>query len=131
MILASGGDNGYYGHHNDEPAALPTVVAVGGTGARAEQRAPWMDRDRLGRNRKRLFQEAQNRHGKRTPAARIARQTTSPRLPTRRPASQCTTATNNRVGSVIGGTSVGSPLNASVFALAGNASQLDAALVVL
>ncbi|MFY9718726.1 MAG: hypothetical protein WAK16_03695 [Candidatus Cybelea sp.] len=126
MILASGGDNGYYGHHNQEPADLPTVVAVGGTvltpssGGRGWSETVW--------------------GGTGSGCSKLSK-------PSWQTDSGCKYRTANDIAAVadpetgvavydsyeqsgwlvIGGTSVGSPLNASVFALAGNASERNAA----
>jgi subtilase family serine protease len=127
MLVASGGDSGYYGHHDLEPAGFPTVVAVGGTslsqgggGARGWTETVWS--------------------GSGSGCSRFTK-------PSWQTDSGCKHRTANDVAAVgdpdtgvaaydsyswsgwfqVGGTSVGSPLNAAVFALAGNASQLDAA----
>jgi subtilase family serine protease len=126
MILAGGGDSGYYGHHDQEPAAFPTVVAVGGTsltkggGSRGWTETVW--------------------GGTGSGCSKLAK-------PSWQMDSGCTYRTANDVAAVgdpstgvavydsyqesgwlqIGGTSVSTPLNAAVFALAGNASQLNAA----
>jgi subtilase family serine protease len=126
MILASGGDGGYYGHHNQQPAVFPTVVAVGGTsltrggGSRGWTETVWRSSG--------------------SGCSKFPK-------PSWQTDSGCKYRTANDVAAVgdpatgvavydsyqqsgwiqLGGTSVGSPLNAAVFALAGNASQLDAA----
>ena len=126
IILASGGDSGYYGHRDQEPADLPTVVAVGGThlvrggGSRGWSETVWA--------------------GSGSGCSHLPK-------PSWQTDSGCKHRTANDIAAVgdpqtgvavydsydetgwlqIGGTSVGSPLNAAVFALAGNASQLDAA----
>jgi len=126
MILASGGDAGYYGHRNQQPAVFPTVVAVGGTsltrsgGSRGWTETVW---------------RASGSGCSKFPK------------PSWQTDSGCKYRTANDIAAVgdpatgvavydsyqqsgwieLGGTSVGSPLNAAVFALAGNASQLDAA----
>jgi subtilase family serine protease len=127
VILASGGDSGYYGHHDQEPADFPTVVAVGGTaltqggsGSRGWTETVW--------------------GGTGSGCSRFAK-------PSWQHDSGCKHRTANDIAAVadpatgvavydsyqesgwlqIGGTSVGSPLNAAVVGLAGNASQLDAA----
>jgi subtilase family serine protease len=126
MILASGGDSGYYGHHDLQPADYPSVVAVGGTtltrggGSRGWTETVWS--------------------GTGSGCSTFTK-------PSWQTDSGCKYRTANDIAAVadpdtgvavydsyqqvgwlqIGGTSVGSPLNAAVFALAGNASQLDAA----
>lgn len=126
MILASGGDSGYYGHHDQVPADFPTVVAIGGTslsrggGSRGWTETVWSDTG--------------------SGCSKFAK-------PSWQTDSGCKHRTANDIAAVadpatgvavydsyqqsgwlqIGGTSVGSPLNAAVFALAGNASQLNAA----
>lgn len=126
MILASGGDSGYYGHHDQEPADFPTVVAVGGTdltrggGSRGWTETVW--------------------GGGGSGCSKFAK-------PSWQKDTGCKDRTANDIAAVadpatgvavydsyqesgwlqIGGTSIGSPLNAAVFALAGNASQLNAA----
>jgi subtilase family serine protease len=126
MILAAGGDSGYYGHHDQEPADFPTVVAVGGTslvrggGSRGWTETVW--------------------GGSGSGCSKLAK-------PAWQMDSGCQYRTANDIAAVgdpstgvavydsyqqsgwlqIGGTSVGTPLNAAVFALAGNAAQLNAA----
>ncbi|HEY2473200.1 MAG TPA: hypothetical protein VGI19_00215 [Candidatus Cybelea sp.] len=126
IILASGGDHGYYGHRDQEPADLPTVVAIGGTtltrggGSRGWTETVW--------------------GGAGSGCSHLPK-------PSWQTDSGCKHRTANDIAAVgdpqtgvavydsyeesgwmqIGGTSVGSPLNAAVFALAGNASNLDAA----
>ncbi len=126
IILASGGDSGYYGHRDQEPADLPTVVSVGGThltrggGARGWSETVW--------------------GGSGSGCSKLPK-------PPWQTDSGCKHRTANDVAAVadpntgvaiydsyeqsgwiqIGGTSVGTPINAAAFALAGNASQLDAA----
>ena len=126
MILASGGDSGYYGDHDFEPADFPSVVAVGGTtlnrgsGSRGWTETVWS--------------------GTGSGCSKFPK-------PPWQTDSGCKYRTANDIAAVadpatgvavydsyqqsgwlqIGGTSVGSPLNAAVFALAGNASQLNAA----
>lgn len=126
IILASGGDKGYYGHHDQEPADLPSVVAVGGTT---------------------LTQGGGSRGWTETVWAGTGSGCSHLPKPSWQTDSGCKNRTANDIAAVadpqtgvavydsyeesgwmqIGGTSVGSPLNAAVFALAGNASQLDAA----
>jgi subtilase family serine protease len=126
MILASGGDSGYYGHHDQEPADLPTVVAVGGTSlVRGSGSRGWIESVWSGTG-----------SGCST-LAKPSWQTDTGCA--HRTANDIAAVANPQTGVavydsyeetgwlVIGGTSVGSPLNASVFALAGNASQLNAA----
>ncbi|MGC1380317.1 MAG: S53 family peptidase [Candidatus Baltobacteraceae bacterium] len=126
IILASGGDSGYYGNHNLEPAGFPSVVAVGGTrlvpagGSRGWSESVW--------------------NGTGSGCSKLPK-------PSWQTDSACKHRTANDVAAVgdpqtgvavydsyqqsgwfvVGGTSAGSPLNAGVFALAGNASHLDAA----
>jgi subtilase family serine protease len=126
IILASGGDKGYYGHNDHEPSDLPTVVAVGGTtlmrgsGSRGWTEAVWS--------------------GTGSGCSHLPK-------PSWQTDSGCKHRTANDIAAIgdpqtgvavydsyeqsgwmeLGGTSVGSPLNAAAFALAGNASQLDAA----
>jgi subtilase family serine protease len=126
MILASGGDKRYYAHRDQEPADLPTVVAVGGTSLR---------RGGAGRGWTETVWS-----GTGSGCSRFTK-------PVWQRDAGCKDRTANDVAAVadpqtgvavydsyqqsgwmiIGGTSVGSPLNAAVFALAGNASQLNAA----
>jgi subtilase family serine protease len=126
MILASGGDSGYYGDKDQEPAALPSVVAVGGThltrssGTRGWAETVW---SRTGSGCSTLpkpswqtdtgckYRTANDIAADADPATGVA----------------VYDSYDESGWMQIGGTSVGSPLNASVFALAGNASQLDAA----
>jgi subtilase family serine protease len=126
IILASGGDHGYYGRAIQEPAQFPTVVAVGGTtlsrggGSRGWTETVWS--------------------GTGSGCSHLAK-------PPWQSDTGCKHRTANDIAAIgdpqtgvavydsysqsgwieLGGTSVGSPLNAAVFALAGNASQLDAA----
>jgi subtilase family serine protease len=126
VILAAGGDSGYYGHRNMEPADFPTVVAVGGTtltpssGGRGWTETVWKDTG--------------------SGCSKFAK-------PSWQTDSGCKYRTANDIAAVadpatgvavydsyhesgwlqIGGTSVATPLNAAVFALAGNASQQNAA----
>jgi len=126
IILASGGDSGYYGNRDQEPADFPTVVAIGGTsltrggGGRGWTESVWA--------------------GTGSGCSKFAK-------PSWQKDSGCKHRTANDIAAVadpqtgvavydsyqqtgwlqVGGTSVGSPLNAAVFALAGNASQLNAA----
>ncbi len=126
MILASGGDSAYYGHHDLQPAGYPTVVAVGGT---------------------HLVQGGSGRGWTETVWSGTGSGCSKFSKPSWQTDSGCKYRTANDVAAVgdpdtgvavydsyqesgwmqIGGTSVGSPLNAAVFALAGNAAQLDAA----
>ena len=126
ILLASGGDHGYYGHHDQEPAAFPTVVAVGGTSlARSNGGRGWTETVWGGTG---------------SGCSTFAK-------PSWQTDSGCKFRTANDVAAVgdpatgvavydsyqqsgwmqIGGTSVASPINASAFALAGNASGLNAA----
>ena len=126
MIVASGGDDGYYGHRNQQPAVFPTVVAVGGTslsrggGSRGWTETVW--------------------RGSGSGCSKFPK-------PSWQSDAGCKYRTANDIAAVgdpatgvavydsyqqsgwieLGGTSVGSPLNAAIFALAGNASQLNAA----
>jgi subtilase family serine protease len=126
ILLASGGDSGYYGHHDQEPADFPTVVAVGGTSlTRGGSGRGWTETVWSGTG---------------SGCSKFAK-------PLWQTDTGCKYRTANDIAAVadpatgvavydsyeesgwmqIGGTSVSSPLNAAVFALAGNASQLDAA----
>ncbi|MGA8532610.1 MAG: S53 family peptidase [Candidatus Tumulicola sp.] len=126
MILASGGDDGYYAHHDQEPADFPTVVAVGGTsltrggGARGWSETVWS--------------------GSGSGCSKLAKPSWQHDTGCKhRTANDVAAVANPQTGVavydsyqqsgwlVIGGTSAGSPINAAVFALAGNASQLNAA----
>jgi subtilase family serine protease len=126
IILASGGDSGYYGRAIQEPAQFPTVVAVGGTtltrggGSRGWTETVWGDSG--------------------SGCSHLAK-------PPWQTDTGCKHRTANDIAAIgdpqtgvavydsysqsgwieLGGTSVGSPLNAAVFALAGNAAQSDAA----
>jgi subtilase family serine protease len=126
VIVAAGGDGGYLGHRDHEPADFPTVVAVGGTqltrtsGGRGWAETVWP--------------------GSGSGCSKFAK-------PSWQLDRGCKHRTANDIAAVadpqtgvavydsyqqsgwlqIGGNSVGTPLNASVFALAGNASQLNAA----
>jgi subtilase family serine protease len=126
IIIAAGGDGGYYGNQDQEPADFPTVVAVGGThltrggGPRGWTETVW--------------------GGTGSGCSTFAK-------PSWQTDTGCAHRTANDIAAVadpatgvavydsyqqsgwlqVGGTSVGSPLNASVFALAGNATQLNAA----
>ena len=127
VILAAGGDDGYLAHHDQEPADFPTVVAVGGTSltrggtsGRGWSEVVWP--------------------GTGSGCSTFAK-------PAWQKDPGCQTRTANDIAAVadpatgvavydsyeesgwmqIGGTSVSTPINAAVFALAGNASQLNAA----
>jgi subtilase family serine protease len=126
MILAAGGDSGYYGHHDQQPADYPTVVAVGGTS---------------------LVRGGSSRGWTETVWSGTGSGCTKLKKPSWQTDSGCKYRTANDIAAVadpdtgvavydsyqqsgwmqIGGTSVSTPLNAAVFALAGNASKLDAA----
>jgi subtilase family serine protease len=126
MILAGGGDSGYYGHHDQQPAGYPTVVAVGGTHlVRGGTGRGWTESVWSGSG---------------SGCSKFSK-------PSWQTDSGCKYRTANDIAAVgdpntgvavydsyqesgwmqIGGTSVSTPLNAAVFALAGNATQLDAA----
>ncbi len=126
ILLGSSGDSGYYGHYNQEPADFPTVVAVGGTtlnkggGDRGWSETVW--------------------GGAGSGCSKLPK-------PAWQHDTGCSGRTGNDVAAVadpqtgvavydsyqqsgwieLGGTSASAPLNASVFALAGNARKLNAA----
>jgi subtilase family serine protease len=126
MILASGGDSGYYGHQDLQPADYPTVVAVGGTtltrggGTRGWTETVWGGTGSgCSQLKKPSWQKDSGcKHRTANDIAAVADPATGVAV----------YDTYQQSGWLqIGGTSAGSPLNAAVFALAGNASQLDAA----
>jgi subtilase family serine protease len=127
VIIAGSGDSGFFEEHDQEPAGFSTVVAVGGTtltgggtGSRVWTETVWP--------------------GTGSGCSKFPK-------PSWQTGKGCKRRTENDVAAVgdpatgvaaynsyswsgwmeIGGTSVGTPLNASVFALAGNASQQNAA----
>jgi subtilase family serine protease len=126
VILAAGGDHGYYGHGNQVPADLPTVVAVGGTS---------------------LTRTGSGRGWSETVYGGTGSGCSQYVKPSWQTDAGCKTRTANDIAAVadpatgvavydsyqevgwmqIGGTSVSTPINASVFALAGNASSMNAA----
>ena len=126
MILASGGDSGYYGSQELQPADYPTVVAVGGTtltrggGSRGWSETVWSG---TGSGCSRLKKPSwQHDGGCKTRTANDIAAVADPAT------GVAVYDTYQQSGWLqVGGTSAGSPLNAGVFALAGNASQLDAA----
>jgi subtilase family serine protease len=126
MILAAGGDTRYYGHTNQEPASFPTVVAVGGTnlthggGARGWSEVVWPG---TGSGCSTFAKPAwQTDRGCKHRTANDIAAVGDPQT------GVSVYDSYQQTGwLVIGGTSVGSPLNAAVFALAGNASTLNAA----
>ena len=115
-ITASSGDSGYGVEY---PAASPNVIAVGGTTLQKSGGDVHGD----GRGTAPAAVAAptsRSRRGNTTRDARAARWPTSPPSPIRPPASWSTTATASRAGwYIFGGTSVASPIIASIAALAG------------
>lgn len=126
VLVAGGGDSGYYGHKNQEPAGFPTVVAVGGTTLTTSSNSRGWSETVWG--------------GTGSGCPKFAK-------PSWQTDSGCKHRTANDVAAVgdpatgvaaydsyswsgwmqIGGTSVSTPINAAVFALAGNAAQQNAA----
>lgn len=126
MILASGGDSGYYGESDLEPAGFPSVVAIGGTSlSRASGSRGWSESVWSGTGSgcttfaKPKWQTDSGCKGRTAnDIAAVANPDTGVAI----------YDSYQQVGWLqIGGTSVGSPLNAAVFALAGNALTLKAA----
>lgn len=126
VIVAAGGDNGYYNRFNMEPAGFPTVVAVGGTtltpstGTRGWSETVWSGTGSGCPDFKKPSWQTDKacKHRTANDVAAVADPATG------------VAAYNSYAWSgwfQVGGTSVGSPLNAAIFALAGNASSQDAA----
>jgi subtilase family serine protease len=129
VILAAGGDDGYLGHRDQEPADFPTVVAVGGTSLTRNSGTG------SGRGWTEIVWS-----GTGSGCSSFAK-------PSWQHDPGCSGRTANDISAVadpatgvavydtyqesgwmqIGGTSVSTPLNASVFALAGNAARQNAA----
>ena len=101
------------------PASAPNVTAVGGTDAHRRQQRPRLVRDGVDRRQQRLLDPGGEAGvADRLRAAPSAPSPTCPRWPARRARRSTTPTAAIRAGSDFGGTSLASPIIASVYALA-------------